>query len=112
MTVEFIEGIQIVYYTVFIVLFTYFLYARIADRKEQKDLSKTAKDAWLEARKEFAKKNTTICENCGKSSADLTPVEVEDGKEFQMLLCESCIEDLNTYGEFTHGKYKDWSKAE
>ena len=52
------------------------------------------------------------CENCGQSPAETTPIECEGGKEITMGLCEGCIEDLNTYGEFTHGKYKDWSQGD
>jgi protein-arginine kinase activator protein McsA len=52
------------------------------------------------------------CKNCGKTPAELTDIEVTGGKEIQMMLCEACVEDLKTYGEFTHGKYMDWSQGE
>jgi protein-arginine kinase activator protein McsA len=52
------------------------------------------------------------CENCGNSPAEPTPIDCGGGREITMRLCETCVEDLETYGEFTRGKYKSWSEGE
>ena len=52
------------------------------------------------------------CKNCGASPAEPTPIECEGGRDIVMPLCEACIEDLNTYGEFTRGDYKAWSQGD
>lgn len=53
MTVEFIEGLQIVYYTLLIVVFSYFLYAMIANRRDQKKLNKKLTEYTELANKQF-----------------------------------------------------------
>ncbi len=51
------------------------------------------------------------CKNCGTSPAEPYPIECEGGRDIIMPLCRACIGDLNTYGEFRVGKYKDWSEG-
>jgi hypothetical protein len=57
------------------------------------------------------KSNYERCENCGGKPAEPTDIDCEDGREIVMRLCKACIDDLNACGEFTRGKYKDWSQG-